>query len=409
LWGRIPFSGQTQFETYLERSKSAPLEVQLSPAFSILLKSLAPHTSRLVSLAVQVVAPSDFRHIARYIQNPIPTLRKLSIIAVSSLTTFDLPSDNHFPHVKTLHLEGISSFQAPHAFPHITELTWHVRSYYGDPIQLAELLDTLERLPVLEQVNLNFRTDQYAMTDPAPPIATLPHVHQMSLSCSEGKNAGIPYILDFLELPNLTSLIVDTPPTLPWFSVLPDISFGRHLPNLAELPEMGVYTCAEYGRVTFRSPSQASLEYHARARPLGKLSYYSDRTVWGGLPLHSVRRLIVGMADFTEGVEDEWLVSLLRDLDSLEHLELEGHCGHALRRLYQMMMQGDPLPDIKTLTVRSGAYGRRRALRLKDVAGELGRGIIVTCHKLPRKYRRERVCHVRPVPPPSDTNTTEFP
>ena len=115
------------------------------------------------------------------------------------------------------------------------------------------------------------------------------------------------------------------------------------------------------------------------------------------------------MADFTEGVEDEWLVSLLRDLDSLEHLELEGHCGHALRRLYQMMMQGDPLPDIKTLTVRSGAYGRRRALRLKDVAGELGRGIIVTCHKLPRKYRRERVCHVRPVPPPSDTNTTEFP
>jgi len=409
LWSRIPFSsGQVQFETYLARSKCAPLEVQLRPPYFHLLKSLAPHAFRLVSLAVQVVASSDVRQIANYVRTTVPTIPKLSIIAVSSLTTLDIPS-KRFPYVKTLRLEGISSFLAPHSFPHITELTWHVGSHNCSPIQLAELLDTLGRLPTLEKVYLNFQTNRYIMADPAPPIATLPHVYQMSLSCSEGENAGIPYILDFLELPNLTSLVIDTPPTLPWFSILPNISFGKHLPTLAELPEMGVYTCAGYGQVTFRGPSQASLEYHAHARPLGKLSYYRDRTVWGSLPLHSVRRLVVGMADFTEGVEDVWLVSLLRDLDSLEHLELEGQCGFVLRRLCQMMVQGDPLPDMKTLTVRSGAYGRRRALRLRDVADELGLGIIVTCHGLPPKYQCERVIRGRSVPPPLDTNTTEFP
>jgi len=380
LWSKIPFSsGQMQFETYLARSKCAPLEVQLRPPFSNLLIPLVSHAFRLVSLAVQVADPSDVRQIARYIYYKVPTIRKLSIIALPGLTTLEFPSDKNSPYVKTLHLEGISSFREPHAFPSITELIWDVGSPNNSPMRLTELLHTLERLPVLEKAHLNFRTDRHTMTDPAPPIATLPHVHQISLSCSEGENAGIPYILNFLELPNLTSLIVDTPPTFPRFPILPDISFDKHLPTLAELPEMGVYTCAEYGRVTFRSPSQASLEYHARARPLGKLAYHHDRTVWGGLPLHSVRRLTVGMADFTEGVEDVWLVSLLRDLDSLEHLELEGQCGYALRHLCQMMVQGDPLPGIKTLTVRSGAYGRRRALRLRDVVDELGLGIIVTC------------------------------
>jgi hypothetical protein len=43
------------------------------------------------------------------------------------------------------------------------------------------------------------------------------------------------------------------------------------------------------------------------------------------------------------------------------------------------MMQGDILPEIKTLTVRSGAYEIRQALRLKDVADGLGLEIIVTC------------------------------
>jgi hypothetical protein len=74
-----------------------------------------------------------------------------------------------------------------------------------------------------------------------------------------------------------------------------------------------------------------------------------------------------------------WLVSLLRDLGSLEHLELDGFCGHTLRRLRQTMMRGDILLGVKTLTVRSGTYEIRQALRLKDIADGLLLEIIVTC------------------------------
>jgi hypothetical protein len=44
-----------------------------------------------------------------------------------------------------------------------------------------------------------------------------------------------------------------------------------------------------------------------------------------------------------------------------------------------MVMRGDILLGIKTLTVRSGAYEIRQALRLKGVVDGIGLGIIVTC------------------------------
>jgi hypothetical protein len=78
-------------------------------------------------------------------------------------------------------------------------------------------------------------------------------------------------------------------------------------------------------------------------------------------------------------VEDVWLVGLLRDLGSLEHLELEGYCGGTLRRLRRLMMGKDIILGIKTLTVRSGTYGMRQAMRLRDIADGLGLGIDVTC------------------------------
>jgi hypothetical protein len=48
------------------------------------------------------------------------------------------------------------------------------------------------------------------------------------------------------------------------------------------------------------------------------------------------------------------------------------------------MVRGDILLGIKTLTVRSGTYEIRQALRLKEVADGLGLGIIVTCILDPR-------------------------
>jgi hypothetical protein len=382
LWNTVRCSNQRQFDAYLERSKSVPLKVQLQNLYPRLLGSLSPHASRLVVLAIWVNRSSDFSRIAQYLPNPIPTLHKFGITSFGS-DHLNLPhgiGNDHFTHVKELRLEDISSFRAPRAFPHVTKLTWYVGPGRGGPVELPGLLATLEQLPALEQVDLVFRTSQDTAIDWSPRVVTLPNVQRMSLCRSGDWKVGVPPILDFLILPNLTSLAVDEVSRLPRaFRTLPVASFGERLPNLAELPEMEVRMCGEIGRVGFRSPSQAVLEYRAIARPLGEKTYRRDRRRWGGLPLHSVRRLTATLDRRAKGVEDVWLIRLLHDLSSLEYLELEGYCGGTLRRLRQLMMGKDIHLGIETLTVRSGPSEIRQAMRLKDVADGLGLGINVTC------------------------------
>ena len=397
LWSKIHCSNRVQLEAYLKRSKPVPLEINLRNRHFPLSKYLLPHTSRLAALAVWVEDSPDFDHLTHHLRNPIPTLHKFSVIMPAGLSALKLPlgiGKGPLLHVKELWLEGISSFRAP-PFPHVTELTWHVDPRCSDPVRLAGLLSTLEQLPVLERVELVFHTNHYLrpMTNP---VITLPHVQRMSLHCSKDEEAGIPRVLEFLKLPNLASLVVDTMSEWPWsFSALPPTCFGEHLPNLAELPEMEVHTHTESSEINFRSPSQAVLG--AIARPLGEMPYRHDRKFWGGLHLHSVRRLTVTLHRWTKGVEDVWLVGLLRDLGSLEHLELNGRCGYVLRRLRRMMVGRGILLGVKTLTVRSGAYEIHQALRLKDVVDGLGLGIIVICiqDQTPTEGPRMRMARVR--------------
>jgi len=386
LWNKIRCSGIEQFEEYLERSKFAPLEVQLGRPDPDRLRLLLPQISRLASLDVWVGGPYAFRWISHYLRNPMPTFHKFSITTYFGLDTLAYPSgvvNDHLLHVKKLCLNGMTRFRAPGVFPHVTELKWCVGS--GAPVQVTGLLATMEQLPALEQVEILFEVGHgYTTTSPVPSVVTLPHVQQVALRCSD--DSGIPHVLQFLNLPSLTSLVVDMVPILPWsLPTLPVTSFNKHLPNFAELQAMRVYMCREYGRVSFRSRSQASFEYYARARPLGKTPYHHDRELWGSLPLHSVRRLVVTMDRWEKGVEDEWLLGLFRDLRSLENLELEGYCGHTMRNLRQMMTQRDLAPTIKTLTVNSETDDVRQALKLKNVADGLGLGIVVTCCE--RKYR----------------------
>jgi hypothetical protein len=119
LWSKIYCSSWTQFEAYLERSESVPLEIQLREQHFHMFRSLLPHISRLAILVVRIRDSSDFRRIAQYLWNPIPTLHKFSI-ASSESNTLEFPPDirsGHFMHVEELQLEDISSFRAPRAFP----------------------------------------------------------------------------------------------------------------------------------------------------------------------------------------------------------------------------------------------------------------------------------------------------
>ena len=362
------------FETYLKRPKSAPLEVQLHNTSLDLFELLAPHVSRLSSLTLVMHNPSGFGQLARHLGNPIPTLKKFGIFAAAGGDKLSIHSSircDHFLHVKKLRLVHVSFLRAPHAFPHVTELEWITTSHSFKLV--SGLLETLVELPTLERVEIEFlgfsRSNQATLAHPV----TLPNVQMMSLHTSCGE---IPDLLEFLKLPSLTSLVVDGIWSLyrP-FVIFPVSPFSENIPNFAQLPEMEVATHYQQNRVSFRSPSQATLDYYVVAPPSQWGFHRHSCEFWGGLPVDSIRKLVVDMR--TADGDDEWVVSLLGSLGYLEDLEFRAPCGHTPRYLRQMIMEGNHL--LKCLAVYFGSEREaRQVYRLEDVVDGLDSGISVT-------------------------------
>ena len=371
LWCNADGSS-SELEAHLERSKSVPIQVNLSSPQ--LIGSITPHTSRLVDLTVWVDDLLDFDDIRHPLRYPIPTLRSFGISTKNPrLHTLALPpgiGEDLFLHLKELRLNGISSLNGPQTFPHITELFLSTNA--GPPRSASALLNTLERLPGLEKVHAVFRSCWHPEFHLGG-IVTLPRVQEMYLSVPNEDDQmdpmAIPPILQHLKLPNLTSLTVDSPfSSLSDPSILPVTSFAEQLPNYVELPEVRIDTTMLSGKLVFRSPSQAviTLITGAGAR------YKWGHLFWGDLPLTSVRRVTAILVDPELGGEDEWLVDVLTRLDLLELLELGGDCGLVLRRLRRRMALGVGRVDIQTLIVRGGGYAKSQALKLESVKGDLG-------------------------------------
>ena len=336
----------SEIQAYIERSGSMPIVVSLSsPEMAEL---IAPHTPRLVSLAVQVNDPqSFFDQLAKHLRHPIPTLHTFCLLTSASrpdMVEFDPgANDAFFIHSKKLDLKGIY-FRSPPPGPdvkpflHITEII--LRPNDRARTAVREMVDTLEQLPTLERVSVEF-VSGWECND--PPRITLPHVQEMVLF-SDVQDACIPPILDFVKFPSLTSLLLRIPQPSPWSSIGPAFSpgsFGENLPNLTVLPELQVSVYAESTEFTFRNPT-AAFSYVATEVPRDR---GWDRVGCRDLPLPTVRRLIVEIWGACNDVGDEWFVEMLRDLTHLEHLELGGRYPTMVERLcHSAQQEGLRLP-----------------------------------------------------------------
>ena len=207
---------------------------------------------------------------------------------------------------------------------------------------------------------------------------TLPNVRWMTLHCFE---RGVPDLLESLKLPSLTSLVVDEIRcTQRPFAILPVTPFGKNPPNFAQLPEMEIAMHRPQHKVSFRSPSQATLDYCFEPLPPGQGHYINYRRPWGSLLVNSIRKAVVDMST-TDG-DDGWVVGLLCDMSSLEHLEFRSCYGHTPRCLRQTIMEGNSFPKMNTLAVYFGSEREaRQVCRSEDVVDGLGPGISVTWTK----------------------------
>ena len=252
----------SEIQLYIDRSKSTPIDVRLSSPE--LVELVVPHSARLVGLTLRLDDSHSLSQVVKHLDYPIPTLHTLRIITdgprLHTLEFFSVLQNPFFLHSKKLEIKGISAFLGRQTFPHVAGVTIHTSPYNSRPMDT--LMSTLERLPALERVHIMF--DVGLCTDPIPRLVTLPHVQEMSLSASSrvGISVRTPHILDFIRLPNLRSLSLRAMPRLVTYRrIFLVIPFSKHLPKLAELPELGVGLGMSSGEATFQSPSQATLKY----------------------------------------------------------------------------------------------------------------------------------------------------
>ena len=372
VWRNVGGKSLLELETYLERSKSIPIGVELFvPSWAA---SIIPHTSRLEDLTVWVDDSIGFEEITQHLCGPIPTLHSLEIRSENIvLCTLQLPPglcEGLFRHLKTLHLYGISALGGSQTFPHITKLAMCTGS--SNFLPFIDLLNMLRQLPGLVEVSMRFQGGWYGEIPQVEPV-TLPYLREIRLSTPDPTKStsamAIPCVLRVLGLPMATSLTVESSfyPTSN-YSILPLASFNTLLPNYVELPELHVETKRRSGKIAFRSSSQAVFTYHTRLTK----NHLRELRLWGGLPISSVRKVTAIQLNLRQ--EDVWLVGLLGQLEFLEVLELGGDCGHVLRRLRHRMARGVISTRIDTLIVRGGEYAKSQALKFEGAVNATGFG-----------------------------------
>ena len=314
----------------------------------------------------------------KHLRGPNFVLRSLDIRTENDrLKTLELPPglrNGLFRNLKALTLGGIPSIRGPEVFPSVTELSFYTgQSPY---IEVRSILNILGRLPSLVKFSALFQT-RHTVTHSSP-IVTLPCLQEIRISVEyQYWIQNIPPILPFLELPKATSVTFDSkqfPSAV--VPILPGASFGKQLPNYADLPELRIDTTSSSGKVVFRGLSRAVLTHHT-----GRLyEYEKQRPLWGGIPLSSVRRVTVVLVGPVFGGEEMWVVDLLGDMTTLDLLELGGDCGRVLKYLRRRLSRGTMRIDIQKLIVRGGEYAKWQALKLERARGDLGlQNMAVAC------------------------------
>jgi len=113
LWVRLYCESTDKTRVYIERSKSAPLELVLVKCGNVAyledaFRSVAPHISRLKSLII--IGPMDlFQTLTQHISCPLPLLRELTIKLINNPAhVFENPLFNgDLPSLCSLHLAGV--------------------------------------------------------------------------------------------------------------------------------------------------------------------------------------------------------------------------------------------------------------------------------------------------------------
>jgi hypothetical protein len=207
LWNCFQFRSSPDHDrtlVYLERSKSAPIDIQIIttelPDLEVF-RYLAPNIARTRSLYIR--AGHDIRHTLLHLCDPAPSLQRLEIHALGGVLS--LPDNFLAQQAPSLHSINLT-FTRPafdHFFPlpNLTEFNMCI-PWGAEPFRLGALLQFFSGSPLLHRICI--RISSQTIQDISPNQTTsLDSLVEMDYSCKPTNS-----ILPFLRLPRLKRLRV---------------------------------------------------------------------------------------------------------------------------------------------------------------------------------------------------------
>lgn len=265
LWIHLNCKDLARTRTFIERSKSVPIQVRLSPDFcSQSLNALFPHIKRFESLKMEIRA-SELKHRSiHHLRRPAPLLEQLTIAVEDSVLTdddlespFPLLFRGEFPHLTRLALEYLS----PHPdWFRISNLTTfhlvHTGSHGGSS---SQLLRFFEQNPGIEDVSITYH-GRFVDNAPSHHVVNLPHLRKIRLGDCPSK----PGILHHLLLPTGVEVALKPYIPSPIIGIAADLSLRVQNPpnfmsgidriSFAEGSQTSVHFAGPYGTLYIRSP-----------------------------------------------------------------------------------------------------------------------------------------------------------
>jgi hypothetical protein len=311
--------------------------------------------------------------IAENLFEPAPSLQTLSIRSRHVGHTLDIPPfflGGSFPSLRKLFMEGISSFSGPDTFHSVTSLV--LRTNIGIPLDPTSLLHTLERLPSLDTLFIEFCARGMPTSVIGDRVITLQNLRTATLtSANDMDDACIGPILPGLRLPKLERLDVHSCSTLESNGPCFPLSFSRLLPNFSELPKAAIFPRSWLGEIHLQSEHQHTLDIF-----IGRLSSFEKtREILGGLPLHSVRSLVI---EFREASNSEWLFGMLGVMEGVEDLEIRGEWVQMLRFWRGSRKWTRFCPALRKLVVYGGESAEADLAEFQDIRDDVGLPLTMT-------------------------------